>query len=76
MGLGYVGLPLTVELSKIYKVLGFDVDPSRINELEACFDRTGEVCGDDIRQLSKSFIRPTLIRLRDTTSISLPCRRQ
>ena len=53
VGLGYVGLPLTVELSKIYKVLGFDVDPSRINELEACFDRTGEVCGDDIEQLSK-----------------------
>ena len=31
IGLGYVGLPLAVEFSKKYNVLGFDIDTSRIS---------------------------------------------
>ena len=30
VGLGYVGLPLTYEFSKYYKVIGFDINKSRI----------------------------------------------
>ena len=33
IGLGYVGLPLAVEFAKKYKVVGFDINQSRINEL-------------------------------------------
>ena len=33
IGLGYVGLPLAVVLSKQYKVVGFDINASRIKEL-------------------------------------------
>jgi len=29
IGLGYVGLPLAVEFSKKYTVVGFDIDSSR-----------------------------------------------
>ena len=43
VGLGYVGLPLAVALARHYPVTGFDIDRSRIAELEAGLDRTGEV---------------------------------
>jgi len=33
LGLGYVGLPLALELSKKYSVLGFDTDKVKINNL-------------------------------------------
>jgi UDP-N-acetyl-D-glucosamine/UDP-N-acetyl-D-galactosamine dehydrogenase len=43
VGLGYVGLPLAVALSRHFDVLGFDVDGSRIAELKQGHDRTREV---------------------------------
>ena len=43
VGIGYVGLPLAKEFSKLYDVVGFDNDPSRVNELSRGFDRTNEV---------------------------------
>lgn len=42
IGLGYVGLPLAIELAKKYQVLGFDLDKTRIDELLKGYDRTGE----------------------------------
>ena len=46
IGLGYVGLPLAVEFSKKYKVIGFDINHSRIKELEKNNDSTLEVTSD------------------------------
>ena len=43
VGLGYVGLPLAVEFAKRYKVVGFDINEARINELKAGHDSTLEV---------------------------------
>ena len=43
VGLGYVGLPLAVCLSKHFDVLGYDFKSERIKELEAGHDRTLEV---------------------------------
>jgi len=43
IGLGYVGLPLAVEFGKKYSVLGFDINQSRIDELNLNIDRTNEV---------------------------------
>jgi UDP-N-acetyl-D-galactosamine dehydrogenase len=43
IGLGYVGLPLAVEFAKKYKVKGFDIKQSRIDELKNNYDRTLEV---------------------------------
>ena len=39
IGLGYVGLPLAVEFSKIYPVVGFDLNQNRINELKTGLDK-------------------------------------
>ena len=52
IGLGYVGLPLAISLSKKYKVFGFDINKTRIKELKRNFDVTNEVSKD---QLKKSF---------------------
>ena len=42
IGLGYVGLPLAIEFAKKYKVLGFDINLSRVGELKSGSDRTQE----------------------------------
>jgi UDP-N-acetyl-D-galactosamine dehydrogenase len=42
IGLGYVGLPLAIEFGKKYKVLGFDINQARIEELKSRKDRTNE----------------------------------
>ena len=43
IGLGYVGLPLAVEFGKKYLTLGFDINLSRVDELNAGTDSTLEV---------------------------------
>lgn len=46
IGLGYVGLPLAVEFAKKYRVIGYDINKKRVDELNSGIDRTLEV--DDI----------------------------
>ena len=48
IGLGYVGLPLAAAFAEAYSVIGFDIDPRRIAELEASEDRTGELSADEL----------------------------
>ena len=43
IGLGYVGLPLAIELGKKFNVVGFDLDNIRVNELHKKYDRTNEL---------------------------------
>ena len=49
IGLGYVGLPLAIEFSTKYNVIGFDIDKTRVNELCCGQDRTREA---DMAQLN------------------------
>ncbi|MCR5569763.1 MAG: nucleotide sugar dehydrogenase [Paludibacteraceae bacterium] len=42
IGLGYVGLPLAVEFAKLYRVVGFDINNQRIEELKGNNDQTQE----------------------------------
>lgn len=51
IGLGYVGLPLAIEFAKKYKVLGFDINTERIQELHSGFDRTKEADIDQLREI-------------------------
>ena len=41
LGLGYVGLPLSISLAKNFKVTGYDYNLKKINKLKK--DYTGEV---------------------------------
>ena len=43
IGLGYVGLPLARLFAKKYKVIGFDVDETRVNQIKDGVDKTNEV---------------------------------
>ena len=43
VGLGYVGLPLVMHLSRHFNVVGYDLKPERINELKSGCDRSLEV---------------------------------
>jgi len=49
IGLGYVGLPLAVEFSKKYSTVGFDINKSRVNELNHGSDSTLEVDGKSLK---------------------------
>lgn len=48
VGLGYVGLPLAICMAPVYHVIGFDINPVRIDELQAGFDRTEEVSREQL----------------------------
>lgn len=53
IGLGYVGLPLAVEFGKIFNTVGFDIDTSRIIELNNREDRTRELTSSEIHLAGK-----------------------
>lgn len=53
IGQGYVGLPLAIEFSQYFPVLGFDINPERVEELNAGKDRTLEA---DLEKLNKVLI--------------------
>tara|TARA_B100000674_G_C37962606_1_gene972873 strand:+ start:2244 stop:3524 length:1281 start_codon:yes stop_codon:yes gene_type:complete len=52
IGLGYVGLPLAVEFSKKYKVYGFDINKTRIDELKKGYDSSLEVSSEKLKECS------------------------
>ena len=43
IGLGYVGLPVAIEFSKKYEVVGYDINIDRVEELIGGVDRTNEI---------------------------------
>ncbi len=51
IGLGYVGLPLAVAFSQKYRVVGFDINIERVDELNSLFDSTNEI---ELIELQKS----------------------
>ena len=50
IGLGYVGLPLAVEFGKQRPVVGFDINPQRISQLQAGQDNTRECSTQELQQ--------------------------
>jgi UDP-N-acetyl-D-glucosamine/UDP-N-acetyl-D-galactosamine dehydrogenase len=55
IGLGYVGLPLAVELSKKYPTIGFDNNNKRIAELKKGQDLTLEVAAEELKRTELYF---------------------
>ena len=49
IGLGYVGLPLAIEFGKKFRVVGFDINQSRIDELNLAKDKTNEADIDGLK---------------------------
>ena len=50
IGLGYVGLPLAAAFGNIRDVIGFDIDESRIKDLNAFHDKTSELSAAEIKK--------------------------
>ena len=53
IGLGYVGLPLSIEFGKKYQTLAFDINKERINQLNKKNDISNEVSDNDIARAKK-----------------------
>jgi UDP-N-acetyl-D-galactosamine dehydrogenase len=49
IGLGYVGLPLAVEFGKKQHAIGFDINQTRVDELNTGHDRTLEISDEDLK---------------------------
>jgi len=60
VGLGYVGLPLAIEFSKYYEVVGFDLSKKRINSLKKGKDINNEF--DDNFDIKKNIIYTSNIK--------------
>ena len=55
VGMGYVGLPLSIAFSKHYDVIGFDVNNERIKKLSDGIDANKEVEGTELESCSIDF---------------------
>ena len=53
LGLGYVGLPLAIELGKIYNTIGFDISEKKINNLNNFYDENDEIEKSDFQNSLK-----------------------
>lgn len=67
LGLGYVGLPLAVEFGKIHDVIGFDINTTRIFELQRGHDATREITSEELGEAKGLCTTSNLEDLRDCT---------
>ncbi len=75
IGVGYVGLPLAIELArnrhctsnKILKrkIIGFDIDKNKVSELSNGFDRTKEIKKNDLKILKSITFTSNKLKLLD-----------
>lgn len=64
LGLGYVGMPLAIEFSKCFSVVGFDIDPARVGSLRSGFDATREVSREELASANQLQITDRLSDLQ------------
>jgi len=73
VGLGYVGLPLSVELARVFRVIGFDIKTKLTGKLSEGIDTTGEI---SVKQLKSSKIaftsNPRLLNHASIIIIAVP----
>jgi len=73
IGLGYVGLPVAVAFGSLHRVVGFDLDDSRIEELKNGHDRTLEVETSELKDANVLFTSNAEdLRLADFHIVAVP----
>lgn len=74
VGLGYVGLPLAVAFDqKGFDVIGFDVDPTQVETLQANEDPTETVGNDAVAESDVEFtVEPDEIERADQVIVAVP----
>jgi UDP-N-acetyl-D-galactosamine dehydrogenase len=63
VGLGYVGLPLAVELGKKRETIGFDLSEAKVENYRRHIDPTGEVSSEDLRAAANLTVTTSLAAL-------------
>jgi UDP-N-acetyl-D-glucosamine/UDP-N-acetyl-D-galactosamine dehydrogenase len=74
VGLGYVGLPLAVALSKVHgEVIGFDINSSRIEALLRNEDWTRELSNAELQEANLSYTtKPEDLRMATFIIVTVP----
>jgi UDP-N-acetyl-D-glucosamine/UDP-N-acetyl-D-galactosamine dehydrogenase len=74
VGLGYVGLPLAVGFAQAdHRVIGFDVDESKVETLQNGVDTTGDLSDDDVLDGDVTYTTdPSAIRAADYVLVTVP----
>jgi UDP-N-acetyl-D-glucosamine/UDP-N-acetyl-D-galactosamine dehydrogenase len=73
VGLGYVGLPLAVELAKYFSVSGFDIKKSRIETLKKGEDPNREVPPEALRSVNICYSwDPSVIKEAEFIIVAVP----
>jgi len=73
IGLGYVGLPLALELAKTFKVYGYDINPDRIASLEKHIDPSQEVLPEEFEGRDIVFTAdPEMVRKAHFHVVTVP----
>ena len=74
IGLGYVGLPLAVSFAKKFEVVGFDINTTRVDELNSGHDRTLEVADEELAAATKLQVTadPALLKDVDVYIVTTP----
>ncbi|MEE8332996.1 MAG: NAD(P)-binding domain-containing protein, partial [Alphaproteobacteria bacterium] len=73
IGLGYVGLPLAINLARHFPVTGLDINVARIAELESGLDTTREIERERLAATSMGFTsEPEDVRGFDIYIVTVP----
>lgn len=73
VGLGYVGLQLATAFGRLLPTIGFDTDSQRIRELQAGYDRNGEVPQEALRAPCLSYTdAPEALKEADFIIVAVP----
>ena len=65
IGLGYVGLPLSIEFGKVFQTIGFDTKNSRVAELKRGYDSALEVSVEEFEKASMLKITNNVSEIAD-----------
>jgi UDP-N-acetyl-D-galactosamine dehydrogenase len=73
VGLGYVGLPLATRMANHFHIVGFDVDLSRISQLQSGYDRTYECTTNELAAANLTLTSdPLHIKDADVYIVTVP----
>jgi UDP-N-acetyl-D-glucosamine dehydrogenase len=74
IGLGYVGLPLTIEFGKAgFRVIGFDLDEKKIKKLNAGRSYIRHISSENIKSLNRNFKATTDFSMLGKTDCIVIC---
>lgn len=73
IGLGYVGLPLTLGFAKASRAIGFDINESKVEQLKSGIDFTGEVTNSELLAADAEFTTDvTMLADADVIIVCVP----